>query len=157
MSTNDVPRLAAKQTTNLKKSHEPPATVAGTSHNVFVSSHACDSAAWYVPHSSIELVPCPLDHLRKADTTPGRPIKGLPESITVDSDAPASEIFRKIASVSKFSIHRLRITKGSDGSAIPNAAGVTVHDTGLRNKSAVDVKDLGTLVSLYFGQNTTDE
>ncbi|KAF3008624.1 3-oxo-5a-steroid 4- dehydrogenase [Curvularia kusanoi] len=77
----------------------------------------------------------------------GRPIKGLPESITVDSDAPASEIFRKVASVSKFSIHRLRITKGSDGSAIPNGAGVTVHETGLRNKSAVDVKDLGPQIS----------
>lgn len=73
----------------------------------------------------------------------GRPIKGLPESVTVDSDAPASEIFHKIAAVSKFSIHRLRITKGSDGSGIPNGAGVTVHQTGLRNKSAVDVKDLG--------------
>ncbi|KAJ8113381.1 hypothetical protein OPT61_g4476 [Boeremia exigua] len=77
----------------------------------------------------------------------GRPIKGLPESITVDSDAPVSEIFRKIASVSKFSIHRLRVTKGSDGSAIPNAAGVTIHQTGLRNKSAVDVKDLGPQIS----------
>ncbi len=78
-------------------------------------------------------------------TPPGRPIKGLPESVTVDSDAPTSEIFRKIASISKFSIHRLRVTKGSDGSAIPNNAGVTVHQTGLRNKSAVDVKDLGML------------
>jgi len=77
----------------------------------------------------------------------GRPIKGLPESITVDSDAPASEIFRKVASVSKFSIHRLRVTKGSDGSAIPNGAGVTVHETGLRNKSAIDVKDLGAQIS----------
>jgi very-long-chain enoyl-CoA reductase len=76
-------------------------------------------------------------------TPPGRPIKGLPETITVDSDAPASEIFEKIATVSKFSIHRLRVTKGSDGSAVPNAGGVTVHQTGLRNKSAVDVKDLG--------------
>jgi very-long-chain enoyl-CoA reductase len=78
---------------------------------------------------------------------PGRPIKGLPETITVDSDAPASQIFQKIASISKFSIHRLRITKGSDSSAIPNAGGVTVHQTGLRNKSAVDVKDLGAQIS----------
>jgi hypothetical protein len=121
--------------------------VAGISHNVVVPSHTCDPSAWYVSlhHSSIELMPFPFANLRKADTPQGRPIKGLPESITVDSDAPASEIFRKIASVSKFSIHRLRVTKGSDGSAVPNAAGVTVHDTGLRNKSAVDVKDLGIL------------
>jgi len=38
----------------------------------------------------------------------------------------------------------LRITKGSDGSAINNVKDLTVYDTGLRNKSAVDVKDLGT-------------
>jgi very-long-chain enoyl-CoA reductase len=75
----------------------------------------------------------------------GRPIKGLPESITIESEAPASQIFNKIAEASKFSIHRLRVTKGSDGSGIPNAGETTVHQTGLRNKSAIDVKDLGML------------
>ena len=77
-------------------------------------------------------------------TPPGRPIKNLPESINVSADASASQIFEEIAKASRFSIHRLRVTKGSDGSPIPNTKDVTVHDTGLRNKSAVDVKDLGT-------------
>jgi very-long-chain enoyl-CoA reductase len=75
---------------------------------------------------------------------PGRPIKNLPETIDVSSDATVSQIYEEIAKASKFSIHRLRVTKGSDGSAIPNGADMTVHDTGVRNKSAVDVKDLGT-------------
>jgi very-long-chain enoyl-CoA reductase len=74
----------------------------------------------------------------------GRPIKNLPETIDVSPDATVSQIYEEIAKASKFSIHRLRVTKGSDGSAIPNGADMTVHDTGVRNKSAVDVKDLGT-------------
>ena len=73
----------------------------------------------------------------------GRPIKNLPETITVSSDAPASKIFEEVAKASRFSIHRLRITKGSDSTAVNNAKDVTVYDTGLRNKSAIDVKDLG--------------
>lgn len=141
--------LPRKQQT-LKKSHELPVTRCRPSHDVFVSSYSCDPPAWYVSlrHSSIEPVPSLIATPRNADTPLGRPIKGLPESITIDSDAPASEIFRKIANVSKFSIHRLRVTKGSDGSAVPNATGVTVHQTGLRNKSAVDVKDMGMLQRL---------
>jgi very-long-chain enoyl-CoA reductase len=75
---------------------------------------------------------------------PGRPIKNLPESVTVSPDASAAQIYEEIAKASKFSIHRLRVTKGSDGSAIPNGNDKTVHDTGVRNKSAIDVKDLGT-------------
>jgi very-long-chain enoyl-CoA reductase len=74
----------------------------------------------------------------------GRPIKNLPESVTVSPDASAAQIYEEIAKASKFSIHRLRVTKGSDGSAIPNGNDKTVHDTGVRNKSAIDVKDLGT-------------
>jgi very-long-chain enoyl-CoA reductase len=86
----------------------------------------------------------------KTDPASGRPIKNLPETITVNANAPTSEIFEEIAKASKFSIHRLRVTKGSDGSPINNAGGVTVHDTGLRNKSAVDVKDLGTICIRRF-------
>ncbi|KAF1916774.1 3-oxo-5-alpha-steroid 4-dehydrogenase-domain-containing protein [Ampelomyces quisqualis] len=76
-----------------------------------------------------------------------RPIKNLPESVNVSPDATTAEIYEEIAKASKFSIHRLRVTKGSDGSAIPNGGDMTVHDTGVRNKSAVDVKDLGPQIS----------
>ncbi|KAH7075935.1 3-oxo-5-alpha-steroid 4-dehydrogenase-domain-containing protein [Paraphoma chrysanthemicola] len=88
----------------------------------------------------------------------GRPIKNLPESVTVSPDASAAQIYEAIAKAARFDIHRLRVTKGSDGSAIPNGADMTVHDTGIRNKSAVDVKDLGPQISWrtvfiveYFG------
>ncbi|KAH3910200.1 hypothetical protein HBI56_078660 [Parastagonospora nodorum] len=77
----------------------------------------------------------------------GRPIRNLPESIDVSPDASAAEIYKEIAKASKFDIHRLRVTKGSDGAAIPNGSDVKVHDTGVRNKSAIDVKDLGPQIS----------
>lgn len=78
-----------------------------------------------------------------ADSFLGRPIKGLPEEITVNPDESAEQIFSKIADAAKWSIHRLRITKGSDGSVITNDRSITVQQTGLRNKSAIVVKDLG--------------
>lgn len=62
----------------------------------------------------------------------------------MSADASPSDIFQEIAKASGFDINRLRVTKGSDGAAINNVGEGTVHDTGLRNKSAVDVKDLGT-------------
>ena len=61
----------------------------------------------------------------------------------MNAEDGAAEIHQKIANASKFSIHRLRVTKGSDGTPIANTKDTTVHETGLRNKSAIDVKDLG--------------
>ncbi|KAF2016876.1 hypothetical protein BU24DRAFT_419929 [Aaosphaeria arxii CBS 175.79] len=88
----------------------------------------------------------------------GRPIKNLPETITVSPDGSASQIFERIAQAAKFSKDRLRVTKGSDGTPIPNTGNVTVYQTGLRNRSAVDVKDLGPQIGWqtvflieYFG------
>lgn len=49
------------------------------------------------------------------------------------------EIARKAGT----SIDRLRITKGSDGSLIPNKNSLTVYDTGLREQSTIYVKDIG--------------
>jgi very-long-chain enoyl-CoA reductase len=80
-------------------------------------------------------------------TCEGRPIKNLPEEITVSSSDSVGELFEKIAATSKFSPHRLRITKGSDGSAITNSTDIAVSQTGLRNRSTIDVKDLGPQIS----------
>ncbi|KAF2808684.1 synaptic glyco protein SC2 [Mytilinidion resinicola] len=77
----------------------------------------------------------------------GKPIKNLPEETTVGREDSAAELYKLIAASSKISVHRLKITKGSDGSAIPNSSSVTVQDTGLRNKSTIDVKDLGPQIS----------
>jgi hypothetical protein len=79
----------------------------------------------------------------------GRPIKNLPESVTVSADASAAQIYEEIAKASRFDIHRLRVTMGSDGAAIPNGKDVSVHETGVRNKSAVDVKDLGMHLTIH--------
>ncbi|KAF2760620.1 enoyl reductase [Pseudovirgaria hyperparasitica] len=73
----------------------------------------------------------------------GKPIRGLPEETNISASDTAEQLYKKIAAESKFSIHRLRITKGSDGAAIPNSKDVTVHDTGLRDQSTINVKDLG--------------
>lgn len=91
------------------------------------------------------------------DPETGRPIKNLPESISVSREDEATQIFKKIAEASQFSIHRLRVTKGSDGSPIPKSSDVTVHDTGLRNKSAIDVKDLGMYSNNQSSQHTSDK
>lgn len=56
-------------------------------------------------------------------------------------------LYKKIAASSKSSIHRLKITKGSDGSAIPISGVLTIEQTGLRNKSTIDVKDLGPQIA----------
>ncbi|KAF2199596.1 synaptic glyco protein SC2 [Delitschia confertaspora ATCC 74209] len=77
----------------------------------------------------------------------GRPIKNLPEDVTVNATDSTAHLFEKIAKGSNFSVHRLRVTKGSDGSPIPNSTEVTVLETGLRNKSTIDVKDLGPQIS----------
>jgi very-long-chain enoyl-CoA reductase len=73
----------------------------------------------------------------------GKPIQDLPEETTVGREDSAAELYKLIAARSKSSVHRLKITKGSDGSAIPNSSSITVQETGLRNRSTIDVKDLG--------------
>ena len=67
----------------------------------------------------------------------------LPREITIALDASGEELYNLIAEVSGCSIHRLRITKGSDRSVVPNAKNTTINDTGLRNSSVIHVKDLG--------------
>ena len=73
----------------------------------------------------------------------GKPIKGLPENLAVPKGAPASEIYQQLAARSGFSIQRLRVTKASDGQAIPNDAEVPVLQTGLLEGSKIYIKDLG--------------
>lgn len=73
----------------------------------------------------------------------GKPIKSLPDSISIDSAASTAQLYEDLAKKSNFSIHQLRITKGSDGHAINNTKDVTVHSTGVRDQSTIYVKDLG--------------
>lgn len=77
----------------------------------------------------------------------GKPIRGLPEEIVIDPKDSVAGLYKKIAASSKSSIHRLKITKGSDGSATPISGVLTIEQTGLRNKSTIDVKDLGPQIA----------
>jgi len=80
-----------------------------------------------------------------ADDKVGSPVKKLPEEVSVPSSGPASDLYKQIALKSNTSIHRLRVTKGSDGALIPNSKYLSVSSTGLRDQSTIYVKDLGTL------------
>jgi very-long-chain enoyl-CoA reductase len=72
----------------------------------------------------------------------GKPLKKLPKEITISSSSvKSSEIYSQIAKATGLSVHRLRITKGSDGSHV--APSSSVESTGLRNRSSIAVKDLG--------------
>lgn len=73
----------------------------------------------------------------------GKPATKLPEEVILTSNASTFDLYQEIASRAGISVHRLRITKGSDGSVVPNANSVSVHSTGLREQSTVYVKDLG--------------
>ncbi|KAI4273576.1 MAG: hypothetical protein L6R38_006305 [Xanthoria sp. 2 TBL-2021] len=77
----------------------------------------------------------------------GKPLHKLPEELSLSSTGTSSDLYTQLASSSQTSIHRLRITKGSDGSFIPNTSSLPVSDTGLRDGSTIYVKDLGPQIS----------
>jgi very-long-chain enoyl-CoA reductase len=65
----------------------------------------------------------------------------------VSQDYPASSLYLLLSERSGFPLTRLRVTKGSDGMHIRNAKDVTVASVGLRNRSVIYVKDLGSSCS----------
>ncbi|KAJ5627364.1 hypothetical protein N7528_004791 [Penicillium herquei] len=77
----------------------------------------------------------------------GKPIRGLPKELKIDLDATGEELHNAIAEASGANVHRLRITKGSDRTVVPNAKDTTVDETGLRNSSVIHVKDLGPQIA----------
>lgn len=85
----------------------------------------------------------PLPPVQLLTSAQGKPIRRLPEELSIAGDAPLSELYQKIARASDLSIYRLRITKGSDGSVVANLKDASMSSTGLRDQSTVYVKDLG--------------
>ncbi|KAB2579201.1 Steroid alpha reductase family protein [Lasiodiplodia theobromae] len=77
----------------------------------------------------------------------GKPIKKLPAETTIALSDSTAELYKRIAQATGFSVHRLRIVKGSDGSVVPNSPRTLVQDTGLRQKSNITVKDLGPQIA----------
>ena len=75
----------------------------------------------------------------------GRPLPKLPEEATVERSATTSEIYHRIAAETGTSIHRIRVTKGSDGQFIPNSKQTPISSTGLLDGSRIYVKDLGMI------------
>jgi very-long-chain enoyl-CoA reductase len=67
----------------------------------------------------------------------------LPEILELGPNATAADLYSGLAQRTKFSVHQLRVTKGSDGSAIPNSKDTSIESTGLRDQSTIYVKDLG--------------
>ncbi|OAX77314.1 hypothetical protein ACJ72_08390 [Emergomyces africanus] len=74
----------------------------------------------------------------------GKPISKLPQELSIDPNTSGSELYNIIAVRSGLSVHRIRVTKASDGSAIQNSSDATIYSTGLRNQSIIYVKDLGS-------------
>lgn len=62
--------------------------------------------------------------------------------------APVSNVYDSIAQKTGYSVHRLRITKGSDGSVLPNGP-ETIESMGLRPKSVLYIKDLGMKLPIH--------
>ncbi|RMZ91616.1 hypothetical protein DV736_g1144, partial [Chaetothyriales sp. CBS 134916] len=77
----------------------------------------------------------------------GKPVKKLPDSVSLAVSASTAELYASLAFQTSFSVHRLRLTKGSDGSVIANATDTSLDAAGLRDQSTVVVKDLGAQVA----------
>ena len=73
----------------------------------------------------------------------GKPVKNLPKEISLPRASTASELYQQLATSAGTSIHRLKVTKGSDGQFIPNSKDVSISQTGLMGDSKIYVKDLG--------------
>ena len=89
-----------------------------------------------------------LAHLRsKPNQDLGKPVKKLPEEVSLPTNGPTSELYKQLALKAGTTIHRLRVTKGSDGSFVPNSKDLSVDSTGLREQSTIYVKDLGPQIA----------
>ncbi|GAM84436.1 hypothetical protein ANO11243_024320 [Dothideomycetidae sp. 11243] len=77
----------------------------------------------------------------------GKPIRSLPKETTTYLQASTADLYDRLAAEAGISPHRLRLTKGGDGTVVPNAKDFTVERTGLRSKSVIYVKDLGPQIA----------
>lgn len=88
----------------------------------------------------------------------GKPVKKLPEEVSLPANGPTSELYSQLALQAGTTIHRLRVTKGSDGSFVPNTKDVSINATGLREQSTIYVKDLGPQIAwrtVFLGMRET--
>ncbi|KAK2733366.1 3-oxo-5a-steroid 4- dehydrogenase [Myotisia sp. PD_48] len=76
----------------------------------------------------------------------GKPISKLPQSISINPHDTIESLYSALSKNVKLSVHRLRITKGSDGTLLRNSKDVTIESNGLRSRSTIYVKDLGAQI-----------
>ncbi|KAJ5322082.1 hypothetical protein MYU51_002865 [Penicillium brevicompactum] len=76
----------------------------------------------------------------------GKPIRKIPKEVEISLNASSEELYTAFSAASGHSVHRLRITKGSDRSVVPNST-ATIDSTGLRDSSVIHVKDLGPQIA----------
>ncbi|MCJ1411065.1 3-oxo-5a-steroid 4- dehydrogenase [Ptychographa xylographoides] len=88
-------------------------------------------------------------HIQLVVSPRGKPIQTLPRESEVPRNASAADLYTTLATASRTSVHRLRVTKGSDGQLVPNSKDVLLSQTGLMNGSKIYVKDLGEVSILH--------
>lgn len=94
----------------------------------------------------------------KSNPDPGKPVKKLPEEVSLPANGPTSELYNQLALEAGTSIHRLRVTKGSDGTFVPNSKDLSINSTGLREQSTIYVKDQGPQIAwrtVFLGTQTS--
>ncbi|KAK4991287.1 Very-long-chain enoyl-CoA reductase [Elasticomyces elasticus] len=77
----------------------------------------------------------------------GKVIRSLPSETTIALQSSGADLYQRLAAEADLSVHRLRITKGSDNASVPNAKDVTIDSTGIRDQSTIFVKDLGPQIA----------
>ena len=81
----------------------------------------------------------------------GKPIRNLPTDVTLPRAGTGAELYQQLATSAGTSIHRLRVTKGNDGSLVPNSRDTSISQTGLMGDSKIYVKDLGNTRLILIG------
>ena len=79
----------------------------------------------------------------------GKPIRKLPKETSTYLQSSTADLYHRLAAEVGLSPHRIRLTKESDGQAIPNAKDWTVERSGLKGQSVIQVKDLGQSMARY--------
>ncbi|KAL2857901.1 3-oxo-5-alpha-steroid 4-dehydrogenase-domain-containing protein [Aspergillus pseudoustus] len=77
----------------------------------------------------------------------GKPIRKLPKEVQIAPDAPTKDLYDFLAKASGYSIHRLRITKATDRTVVPNSNESTIAGAELGENAVVHVKDLGPQIA----------
>lgn len=97
-----------------------------------------------IPLSSLS---SPSDRFTLVLQPRGNPIRSLPNETTLSPHDTTQTLYSSIALQASLSPNRLRITKGSDGSVVPNSRTLTLSQVPLYHRSTLSVKDLGPQIA----------